>query len=282
MSPAVQDAPARERTAETARERTAETARERTDERAHDTRPDRHDEPRYRADRYDEPRYHAPRPRRRRFLRWTHKMTAVTTAAGLVLVGTVLTRGLDFLPGFGNPFDTRTAERVDPPLLLTIQDLAEFRAASGTFQEVVEIEQDIDNLPDWFAGRKTTFLAVGTVDAVVDFGQLDSTAVQMSADRTVATIRLPKPRLTGATVDPARSRPLDTDRGLTDRLGDALGDGPQGGDRELYLLAQRSIAAAATQSDLQRRAEDNTRRTITALAQSLGFTSVTVEFGTAG
>jgi hypothetical protein len=57
-----------------------------------------------------------------------------------------------------------------------------------------------------------------------------------------------------------------------------LGDGPES-DRDLYLLAQRSIGDAAVQSDLLRRAEDQTRSTHHRARHSLGFTSVTVEFG---
>jgi hypothetical protein len=46
----------------------------------------------------------------------------------------------------------------------------------------------------------------------------------------------------------------------------------------LYALAQTKVGRAAAASDLQRRAEANTRAMLTGLARSLGFTQVTVTF----
>ena len=70
---------------------------------------------------------------------------------------------------------------------------------------------------------------------------------------------------------------LDRDRGLVERVGDALGDNPVD-DSELYALAEDRLATAATQSDLRERAETNTRDMLTGLARSLGVQQVEVTF----
>ena len=70
---------------------------------------------------------------------------------------------------------------------------------------------------------------------------------------------------------------LDRDRGLFERVGDAVGDNPVD-DTELYALAEDRLAAAAGASDLRERAEDNTRTMLTGLARSLGVQQVEVTF----
>jgi hypothetical protein len=70
---------------------------------------------------------------------------------------------------------------------------------------------------------------------------------------------------------------LDRDRGLIDRVGDAFADEPTD-DSGLYAEAEDRLESAAAESDLYRRAEDNTRGMLTSLGQSLGVETVTVTF----
>ena len=67
------------------------------------------------------------------------------------------------------------------------------------------------------------------------------------------------------------------ERGLLDRLGSVLSDNPTS-ERELYQLAQAKMQAAAAQSDLLARAEQNTRAMLESMLRSLGYTDVTVTF----
>src|SRR6185503_11698368 len=97
-------------------------------------------------------------------------------------------------------------------------------------------------------------------------------------DRRSATITLPAPTLAPAVVDPAQSRVVGRQRGIAQRIGDAIEDNPRD-DSELYRLAAAKLDAAAQQSDLTTRAGNNTRAMLTGLAQSLGYESVTVNFG---
>ena len=56
-----------------------------------------------------------------------------------------------------------------------------------------------------------------------------------------------------------------------------LSDNPTS-ERELYQLAEDKMEAAAAQSDLVGRAEQNTRAMLESMLRSLGYTDVTVTF----
>ncbi len=68
-------------------------------------------------------------------------------------------------------------------------------------------------------------------------------------------------------------------RGLLDRLGDAVEAQPVD-DQPLYQLATVRLSEAAVESDLIAEAEVSVRRTLTGLAERLGYDPnvVTVEF----
>jgi hypothetical protein len=211
----------------------------------------------------------APRSRRRIPLR----LAAVGAAlAVLVPVGMKVA---DWLPG--EPFGQDVVDRSTTPLLLALEDLHEYHAATGTFQVVVDREVHTRYVPSVISGERVEFLATGTADAYVDFADLDAGTVTLSADGTSATIALPAPRVGEVRIDPEESHVLDRDRGLVERIGDALGDDPVD-DSELYALAEDRLAAAAAESDLRERAETNTRAMLTGLARSLGVDEVEVRF----
>ncbi|MDP9358455.1 MAG: DUF4230 domain-containing protein [Chloroflexota bacterium] len=153
----------------------------------------------------------------------------------------------------------------------------EYHAATGTFQVVIDREVDARYLPSVISGERVSFLPTGTADAYVDFAGLGDGAVSLSPDGTSATIELPAPRLGKVRIDPGESRVLDRDRGLVERVGDALGDNPVD-DSGLYELAENRLAAAAAQSDMRERAETNTRAMLTGLSRSLGVDRVKVTF----
>jgi hypothetical protein len=211
----------------------------------------------------------APRSRRRVPLR------LVGLGAGLALLVPVGMKVAGWLPD--EPFGQDVVDRSTTPLLLALDDLDEYHAATGTFQVVVDREVDIRYVPSVISGERVEFLATGTADAYVDFDGLDDGAVTLSTDGTSATIELPAPRVGEVRIDPEESHVLDRDRGVVERIGDALGDNPVD-DSELYALAEDRLGAAAAESDLRERAETNTRDMLTGLAQSLGVDEVEVRF----
>jgi hypothetical protein len=203
-------------------------------------------------------------------------LVKVGVAAGAVGLGVLAVSSFDW----GNPFAPEQVDRSTTPLLVSLADLDEYHAATGSFQVVVDIESDTPYVPSVISGERVQFLASGTVDAYVDFADLGPDSVKLSEDGTTATITLPAPELAEARIDPDESRVLDRDRGLLDRVGDALGDDPTD-ESELFSMAEERLENAADDSDLLDRAEDGTRDMLTALATSLGVDDVTVEFAPA-
>ncbi|MDQ4070684.1 MAG: DUF4230 domain-containing protein [Actinomycetota bacterium] len=209
-----------------------------------------------------------PRPSRLRGL----AVGALVVAALLVVAGR-----LDLLPGFPNPFKTETVDRTNPALLQSLNDLSEYHAAEGNFQVIVDTEKDTRFVPSFVRGERTVYVAGGSVDAIVDFSQLDERSIQVSPDRRSVTVVLPAPTLGEPSVDPKQSRVVSRDRGVLDRIGSAFSDNPTS-ERPLVLAAQQKMREAADQSDLRRRAEENTRRMLEGMLRALGYTSVTVTF----
>lgn len=180
--------------------------------------------------------------------------------------------------GFGlDPFRSQSVESSSPPLLLQVRNIAEYHAATGTFEVLVDVDHTTSNVPSFISSEHTTLFATGTADATVDFSQVGPDRVTVSADHRSAAIALPAPTLASAIVDPARSRIVGQERGLLERAQAALGDAPVN-NQELYALAGQKLDGAARSSDLVERAEQNTRTMLTTLAGSLGVARVTVTF----
>lgn len=212
-------------------------------------------------------------PRQRREVPWGLITLGILIIA--IFGGVSWVRGV--IPDFHNPFAETTIDRSGQAVLKSIQDLHEYHAATGNFQQIVDLRKS-SALPDSILGERTLFVAVGSVDAIVDFTQVGRGAVQVSDDRRTATITLPRPRLSDAQVDVGKSYVYDRDKGLFNQIGTLFGSNTDD-QRQLYTLAQQKIhAAAQSGSGLVPRAEDNTRKMLQSLLRALGFTSVAVNF----
>ena len=206
-------------------------------------------------------------------------------AVRLVAVGVVAVLVAGFvLTGIGSvlhwrwPFSSQEIDRSGPAVLTAMRNLSEYHAASGSYQVVIDIQTDTKWVPTILKGKRTIFLAIGSVDSYVDFRNLGPDSVQVSPDRRSVTIRLPRAQLSPATVDPKQSRVLDHDLGLVDRLGNLFSDNPNPQDQRMWVLAAQKLTDAAKQVNLTDRAEANTKSTLTRLLQALGFTSVNITF----
>ncbi len=215
----------------------------------------------------------APSRRRRRRVPVRLMAAGVGVAVAVPLVAAVG----DWISGWGNPLEQEVVDRSTPPLLLALDDLDEYHAATADLQVLVDVETDTPWVPSVISGERVHFMAVGTADAYVGFTGLDAGAVTLSPDGESATIVLPAPEMSEVRIDPEQSRVVDRDRGLVERIGGAFVENPID-DSDLYALAERRIGAAAVDSDLLERAEVNTRDMLTTLATSLGVERVTVDF----
>jgi hypothetical protein len=217
------------------------------------------------------PQYEPPKPRRE--VPW-----GLITLALLVIAifgGVSWVRGI--LPDFDNPFAETTVDRSGPAVLKSIQDLHEYHAATGDFQQVVDLEKDTA-LPSGLLGSRTLFIAYGSIDATVDFSTIGDGAVEVSDNRLSATITLPTPQLSEARIDPTRSYVYDHDEGVFNEIGD-LFSSDANSQQELYVIAEERITASAQEgSGLVARAQENTRAMLTSMLTALGFETVVVNF----
>ena len=197
---------------------------------------------------------------------------------GLVVIVVVLGLGLNavgWLPHFHNPFASKTTDRSQPPLLLSIQDLARFEAASGNFQEVIDLQKERAHIPDVIFSERTLFVCVGSVDVYVDFSRLAQGDITDSADHKSVTIKLPAPQLEKPNIDHGRSYVFATQQGLINMLGNIFGGDPNK-QQELYVLGEQRIAEAAKDSGLADRAATNTRQMLTGMLRGLGYTTINI------
>jgi Protein of unknown function (DUF4230) len=186
-------------------------------------------------------------------------------------------RSCDSVLGLQNPFRERVTDRSQPVLLESIKDLSRYEAATANMQIVIDIEKDAKFIPSAVFGERTLFVAAGSVDAYVDFAGLGGNAVSVSGDRRSVTLRLPRPGLEKPNLDQGRSYVVSQQRGIVNRIQEFVGPEPNR-LQKLYVLAEQRLTAAAEESALVARAEQNARVMLTGLLRSLGFTTVTIEF----
>ncbi len=194
-------------------------------------------------------------------------LAAVGLAAVFLLVANIF-------GAFG--FGERTVDRSQPPLLVSLADLSEYRAATANFEVIVDLEKDTKYLPDFVKGQRVIMVAAGNVDASVDFGSLRDDDVEVSADRRTVRITLPAARLTEVRLDNDRTYVADRQRGLADRIAGVFGN--PANDQFLYQAAEQKLADAAAASQILELAETNTRSMLTSLLRSLGFENITITF----
>ncbi len=203
---------------------------------------------------------------RRATTRTVGLLALVVVVAAVVVIG-----GSRLLPDL-NPFRTETRDRPQPALLQSLQRLDEYHAARANLQQVVDIERDTKNVPSFIKGERIVMVASGDVDATVDFRQLGPESVRAAWERREVVITLPAARLGRARLDLGRTRVVEHDRGVVDRAGDLLGDDSANDQRELLLVAQRKLdAAARADRDLLPTAERNTAQMLRRLAEGLGY-----------
>ncbi|WP_106329648.1 DUF4230 domain-containing protein [Actinoplanes italicus] len=200
---------------------------------------------------------------------------------GFVFALIVLTcfglRAVNVLPSFDNPFAEETTDRSQPVLLQSMRDLHRYVAADGTFQVIVDLQENRDNIPDFLVNRRTLFVGSGTVETYVDFSALSGDALKIDEEKKTIELTLPAPQHSTAALDMQRSYVVAEERGLFNRIGDAFANDPAK-QQKVYQMAQERITEAARASGLDQRARDNTQRMLESLFARLGYTTVTVTF----
>jgi Protein of unknown function (DUF4230) len=204
----------------------------------------------------------------------------VTAAVGLAAVAVLLIAlsAVHLLPQLRNPFGEKATITSQPVLLKSITELSRYEAASGSFQVVVDLTQH-SLLPSFLQGSQTLFIGQGTDIAFVNFGQLKGKAIQVSPNRSAATVTLPPAQLEPAVLNVRQSYVYAQQQGLLNRIGNFFGGNPNS-QQQVYIAAQQKIQTAARHSPLLAEAERNTRAMLDGMLSSLGFKRITVTFGT--
>jgi hypothetical protein len=170
------------------------------------------------------------------------------------------------LLGITPPFQTKKIDRSQPALLVSVQELSQYHAAVGNFQVVIDDEQDVSWVPGFIAGERSLFVANGTVNAFVDLSGLTEGDLALSEDGTSVKVRLPEAELDKPNLDQERTYLFSQERGVIDRVGDAISSQDQS---ELYQLAEEKLESAAEESELAQQAEENTKAMLIGMFSSL-------------
>lgn len=204
-------------------------------------------------------------------------LLVVLGAAAVAVVVLLGAQATGVFPEFRNPFAKEQTDRSQPPLLKSIQDLSRYVAAEGNFQVVVDLQNDRNNVPEFLLNERTLFVGTGSVEAYVDFGKIGEGAVVTSADGKSVEVKLPAPQLAQTNLDMEKSYVVAQQRGLLNRINDLVKGDPNR-QQQVYRLAEDRITAAARDSGLTARAEENTRKMLEGLLRSLGYEKVSVTY----
>ena len=177
----------------------------------------------------------------------------------------------------GSPFSTEEVDRTPPVVLTEISDLAEFTAAEAQFEVLLDKEDDVRWVPDFIAGERVQYIAVGSVDATVDFSELTDESIVFDETTGKAVVFLPSPTLGQPVIDFDSSGVLNRDRGVLDRIGGAFVDSPTG-EESLIVAAGDKMLEAVPATDLLERAEANTEEMLETLLGGVGVETVEVIF----
>ena len=197
-----------------------------------------------------------------RTMKWRIGAAAVAVVGIVVLVGALVV-----VPRFG----TDTIDRSQPALLQSLRDLSQYHAAAGDFQVVLDIEKDVRHVPAALAGRRTLFVAAGTVNGYVDFSGLAEDALKVDAEKKTVELALPGATLDKPNLAQERCYVFAEERGLFDRLASLVETQDQ---QPFYVAAEQRIGDAARESGLTGRADENTRTMLTGMFTALGYQPV--------
>ena len=156
----------------------------------------------------------------------------------------------------------------DPVVIVTeIQDLARLETASYTFEKIIRAERGRQDLLWGALGETLIFVAHGDVVAGVDLAKMRPSDLQ-AVDPETVMVHLPEAEILSVRLDNEKSYVADRDTGLL------VGADPQL-ETQVRRTAEAELRAAAVESDILARAEQNAEMYMENFLRGLGFTSVT-------
>lgn len=199
-----------------------------------------------------------------------------TLALALVIVvlsvalGVGLTRFGEELPIVGPFFEDKPEQTTTGTVVVEgIQDLNQLTTMRWRGFVFISKESGGSSLERLFTGEVVRLVAVGDVDAGVNFADLGRDDVRVRGE--TVTISLPEPEILSVSLDEDETRVYDRDFGpLNFRPDDDLAE-------EARDVAVDRLEEAAREDDVLERAETNAEDNIRAFVTSLGFEEVKFE-----
>jgi hypothetical protein len=152
-------------------------------------------------------------------------------------------------------------------IIREIQDLQRLETASFEFEKVITAETKQDLL--WgLLGESVVFVANGKVFAGVDFAKMAESDLQVYDPKTVY-VHLPEAEIFSdiPVLDNERSYVADRDTGLLTRADPTL-------ETQVRQEAEKAIRAAADESEILERADNNARQYMIGFLSGLGFENI--------
>lgn len=206
----------------------------------------------------------------------------VAVAVAAVLLIALVVRSVDPFGWFDGTGDDRAAATAGEVTLLKIRETTELKAATGTFSVPVTVDVARtglrERLPEFVDGERIVAIYQGDVDATIDLRGLTADGITANQEDRTITLRVPEPRLSPPRIDHEKSRLMSHERGLVQRVEDALGDGSLAVKEDLDRAAVTALSRAAEESQLTATAKTNGTRFLTLLCQRLGYDRVTIEY----
>lgn len=169
------------------------------------------------------------------------------------------------------PSKTTMLEHPMPSVVLAVQSLARLESVSFHMERVVDLTRKDQKLWGLVETEDNILLvAVGDVEAGVDLGKLKQQDVTIDEATKKARIVLPPAEIFAARLDNDRTY-------VHSRHTDVLSKKDVQLETEARRRAERSIREGALEAGILEQAEDSAINTVRSLAQSLGYTIVTVE-----
>jgi len=184
-----------------------------------------------------------------------------------IAVGVGLTRFGEQLPFLGHLFQEEPAQTTTGTVVVEgIQDLNQLTTLRWRGFVFIDKESGGTKLEQILSGEVVRLVAIGDVEAGVNFAKLGRDDVQVNGKKV--TIRLPEPEILSVSLDEDETRVYDRDFGLLNiRPDDELAE-------EAHDVAVDRLEEAARDDDVLERAERNAEDNIRAFVISLGFEEV--------
>lgn len=210
-----------------------------------------------------------------------HRRYRIAVGVAVLLFLALLIRSFDPF-GWFVPKPTETPAVAGEPALITLRDAAELKVATGTYSVPVVIDVQKSGLrgklPDFLDNEQIVAIYEADVDVLIDLRRLTEDAIEADPETRTIKVTVPAPMLSKPAINPDKSRIISHDRGVIQRLEDALGPGSLEAKERLDQAAVEAIDKAARESNLPEVGRTNGTEFLRLLCEKMGYTNITIEY----